>query len=451
MFESFQSKPARRTWRGQLPRFGAPIGGLRDVRALKPIAATGLQETKKLLFVVNTDWFFVSHRLPIALEALKQGYEVHVATPITDQLEAMRSHGLLVHPILMGRRSMSPASEIRTFLQLLELFREVRPHVVHLVTPKPVLYGGIAARLAGVPAVVAAVSGLGFVFIAKGARAAVVRFLVRGMYRLALGARNLKVVVQNGDDRASVARAASLKSERMRTIPGSGVDLSAYAPAPPPPGVPVVVMAARLLRDKGVREFVAAARVLKARGARVRFQLLGDADAGNPTTIGVDELSAWRTTGDVELMGHRTDIAGVFARAHVVALPSYREGLPKVLIEAAACGRAVVTTDVPGCRDAIEPNVTGLLVPPRDAVALAGAIERLVLDAELRERMGRAGRQLAERKFGIERVVSAHLEVYRELMEASARASVTRARRTRAFTRSGATVGPTPGPAGTVH
>jgi glycosyltransferase involved in cell wall biosynthesis len=449
MFESFQSRPARRTWRGPLPRPGAPSDGVRDARAPAPIAATGSQETKKLLFVVNTDWFFVSHRLPIALEAMKQGYEVHVATPITDQLEAMRSHGLFVHPIVMGRRSMSPASELRTFLQLLELFREVRPDVVHLVTPKPVLYGGIAARLAGVPAVVAAVSGLGFVFIARGARAAVVRCLVRGMYRLALGSRNVKVVVQNGDDRESVARAASLESDRMTTIPGSGVDLSAYAPAPPPPGVPVVVMAARLLRDKGVREFVAAARILRARGAPVRFPLLGDADAGNPTTIGDDELSAWRTTGDVELMGHRTDVAGVFARAHVVALPSYREGLPRVLIEAAACGRAVVTTDVPGCRDAIEPNVTGLLVPSRDVVALANAIERLVLDAELRERMGRAGRQLAERKFGIERVVSAHLEVYRELTETSARARSRGVRRSRGDARRDVTT--TPAPAGTVH
>jgi glycosyltransferase involved in cell wall biosynthesis len=237
------------------------------------------------------------------------------------------------------------------------------------------------------------------------------------MYRLALGNRNLRVIVQNADDHDSLARAASLQGEKVVMIPGCGVDLSAFTPAPPPPGVPVIVMAARLLRDKGVHEFVAAARILKARGSRARFLLVGDPDAGNPTSIDEPELAAWRNETAIELLGYRTDIAQVFGRAHVVVLPSYREGLPKVLIEAAACGRAVVTTDVPGCRDAIEPGVTGLLVPARDAASLASAIERLLLDAGLRDRMGRAGRQLAERKYAIAKVVSAHMDVYRDLME----------------------------------
>lgn len=429
MLDSEPMRPARqRHLPGRRAARGAPIGRPRDL----PAVAVRAPATKKLLFLVNADWFFVSHRLPIAIEAMHQGYEVHVATPVTDKLDAMRSHGLIVHPIDLERSSMGPAAEARTFLAMFHVLREVRPDVVHLVTPKPVLYGGIAARLAGVPGVVAAVSGLGFVFIAKGRKAAAVRFLVRVMYRLALGNRNVKVIVQNADDHQSLARAASLRSDQVVMIPGSGVDLSTYAPATPPQGVPVVVMASRLLRDKGVREFVAAARILKERGARARFLLVGDPDAGNPTTLDEAELSALRSEAAIELTGYRTDIAQVFARAHVVVLPSYREGLPKVLIEAAACGRAVVTTDVPGCRDAIEPNVTGLLVPPRDAVALADAIQRLLLDAELREHMGRAGRQLAERKFAIQTVVSAHMDVYRHLMEARRGGAASRHQHSRA-------------------
>ncbi len=411
----FDSAPIRRTWREHLPGRRTWLDRPRDVSGM---ARSSQIAKKKLLFLVNVDWFFVSHRLPIAIEALNQGYEVHVATAITNKLDALRSHGFIVHPIVIGRSSMSPAGEARTFLEMLHVLKKVRPHLVHLVTIKPVLYGGIAARLASVPGVVAAISGLGFVFLARGWKAAVVRSLVAGMYRLALGKRNLKVIVQNADDRDSLAHAASLQREKVVMIPGSGVDLSAYAPMPLRKGVPVVVMAARLLRDKGVHEFVAAARLLKGLGEQARFLLVGDPDAGNPTSIDEAELSAWRNERAIELVGYRADIAQVFAHAHVVVLPSYREGLPKVLIEAAACGRAVVTTDVPGCRDAIEPDVTGLLVPPRDAVALAGAIQRLLLDAELRERMGQAGRQLAERKFAIERVVSSHMEVYRELTEA---------------------------------
>jgi glycosyltransferase involved in cell wall biosynthesis len=375
---------------------------------------------KRLLFIVNVDWFFLSHRLPIALEALKLGYEVHIASGITDKVDVLRSHGLIVHPLAIGRSSTNLAREVRTFLGMLVVLQKVRPHIVHLVTIKPVIYGGIAARLAGVSGVVSAISGLGFVFLAKGWKATVVRSLVARLYRLALGKRNVKVIFQNPDDRKTLMQAAGLQNDKVVMIRGSGVDLSTYAMMPLPKEPSVVVMAARLLRDKGVYEFVSAARILKQRGVNSRFWLVGDPDAGNPASVNEAELSVWRSEGAVELLGHRSDIASVFAQSHIVVLPSYREGLPRVLIEAAACGRAVVTTDVPGCRDAIEPGVTGLLVPPRDAVALADAIQHLLLDAELLQRMGQAGRQLAERGYSIEKVVSAHLEVYRDLMEAVA-------------------------------
>ena len=220
---------------------------------------------------------------------------------------------------------------------------------------------------------------------------------------------------QNRNDRDAFVKLGIITAAQSTIIRGSGVDLAEFAPLPESATTPVVVMAARLLVDKGVREFVEAARLLRARGASARFQLAGEVDPGNSASIHDAELAVWRKQGIVELLGQRHDIAQVFAAATMVVLPSYREGLPKVLIEAAACGRAVVTTDVPGCRDAIEPGQTGLLVPPRDARALADAIERLVADRELRVRFGQMGRALAEREFDVRSVVEAHLAIYVEI------------------------------------
>ncbi len=289
----------------------------------------------------------------------------------------------------------------------------IAPDVVHLVTIKPVIYGGIAARLAGVPRVVAAISGLGFAFIQRGIAFTILRGVISVFYRLALGHPGTTVVFQNSADRDTVVRIAKLPIARTTLIRGSGVDLAVNRPVPRTRGEDVVVtMASRLLRDKGVVEYVDAARRLRGTGVNVRFLLAGDPDPGNPATVTAGELAEWRQLGIVELLGHCDDVNALFAASDVVVLPSYREGMPKVLLEAAACGRAVVTTDVPGCRDAIDPEVTGILVPARDPTALANAIERLARDATLRARYGAAGRALAEREFDLARVVEAHLQLY---------------------------------------
>lgn len=374
---------------------------------------------KKLLFVVNVDWFFLSHRLPIALAAQKLGYEVHVATGITDRIEVLRSYGFIVHPLSIERSSLGVVGELRTFLEIYQLFKRMRPHLVHLVTIKPVLFGGIAARLAGIPGVVVAISGLGFVFLAQGTKAKVIRFFVSALYRLALGKKNLRVICQNTNDRDTLRNMAKIPLDKVVMIPGSGVDLSNYPVEDLPQGSPVVIMAARLLRDKGVREFVVAAEILKKRGENIRFWLVGDPDPGNPATITPHELSMWHAEGNVELLGYRNDIASLFSQASIVVLPSYYgEGLPKVLVEAAACGRAVITTDHPGCRDAIVPDESGILIPVKDSVALADAIQNLLGTPELCHSMGQAGRTLAERKFAIEKIVDSHLKIYTELEEA---------------------------------
>ncbi|MBF0427591.1 MAG: glycosyltransferase family 4 protein [Magnetococcales bacterium] len=377
---------------------------------------------ERVLFIVNVDWFFLSHRLPIALEAKQRGYEVHVATVLTDRLSVLHGHGFVVHPLVFDRSSTGLWPTMHTCWQMFQVLRQVRPDLVHLVTIKPVLLGGIAARLVGVPSMVAAVSGLGFVFVEReGIKAWLRRMFVVGMYRVAMGHPNLKVIFQNSDDLAKLVNQADIADSKVELIPGSGVDLGEYRATPLPSGMPVVMLAARLLADKGVYEFVQAARLLRqsveGRYREVRFVLVGTPDPGIHGSLSNDELKAWVAEGIVEYFGHSHDMPRTLSIAHIVVLPSYyREGLPKVLIEAAACGRAVVTTDFPGCRDAIVPNETGLLIPVRDAEALAQAIRRLLDDSGLCSTMGQAGRTLAECRFDVRQVVERHLKIYAELL-----------------------------------
>lgn len=373
--------------------------------------------TRRLLFVVNVDWFFLSHRMPVAQQAQREGYEVHLATGLTDRRAELEAAGLVVHPLAITRGHAGWLASWAVWWALLRLFLHLRPDLVHLVSIKPVLLGGLAARLAGVPAVVAAISGLGFVFTAQGWRADIRRWAVGGLYRLALGGKRLRVICQNRDDLDQVTHMAGLDAGQTMLIRGSGVDLTRFVATPLPDGMPVVMLAARLLADKGVREFVMAARQLRGAGVQARFCLVGAIDPDNPASLGEAELQAWAQEGVVELWGHRADMPQVLAASHVVVLPSYREGMPKILLEAAACGRAVVTTDVPGCRDAIEPNISGLLVPPRDGAALALVIRRLLDDPLACRRMGQAGWDLAQRCFGEQDVVAAHMRLYAELME----------------------------------
>jgi glycosyltransferase involved in cell wall biosynthesis len=264
---------------------------------------------------------------------------------------------------------------------------------------------------------------LGFVFVAKGIMAVIRRWLVKIMYRMAMGHTNLKVIFQNSDDLSYLGRLVELPDRKVSMIRGSGADLSKYRLTPQPTGIPVVLLPARLLVDKGVREFVESAKILRQRGLseqNVRFVIVGKTDPANPHSLHQDELSLWEKEGIVELWGHRSDMPHVMSTAKIVVLPSYYgEGLPKVLIEAAACGRVVITTDHTGCRDAIIPGITGILVPVRDSLALANAIQDLLIDPVRCNSMGQAGRKLAVAKFDERKVVSDHLEIYKELIHNS--------------------------------
>lgn len=379
---------------------------------LKQPSAVGV----RLLFVVNDAAFFVSHRLPIAVAAIKADYEVHVATAPGEGVSQIREAGCIHHELPISRTGRNIIAEFRTLLSIWLLFRSLQPKLVHLVTVKPVLYGGIAARFAKVGGVVSAISGLGHIFDeAKAHR--VIGYAVGLLYRFAFSHRNLAVIFQNTNDRSELLSFTGLDEKRTRMFRGSGVDLDLYAAEPERAGIPVVTFASRLLRNKGVNDFVTAAGLLKDRGVAVKFWLVGGLDTHNPEAISASELEDIQKSNVVEVLGSRSDIPALFASSHIVTLPSYyREGLPKVLMEAAACGRAIVTTDHPGCRDAIEPGLTGLLVPPREPIALADAIQELLENNSLRKMMGSQGRKLAEKEFSIGKIVSDHLAIYQDLL-----------------------------------
>lgn len=369
-----------------------------------------------ILYIVNEPWFFLSHRLPIALAAKAQGYTVHVATRAGETAKEITALGFIHHEIPLSRSGSSLFGELGSLLAIWKLLRQVKPDVLHLVTIKPVLYGGIAARFAPVNKVVAAVSGLGTLFLAQGAKAELKRKLGGFLYRFALRSKKTTVIFQNPDDRQLLLDLKAVKTKQTVLIRGSGVDLSMHLFFPEDiASKPVVTFAARLLFDKGLAEYVAAIELLNSKGVEANYQIVGDIDQGNPTSATAQDIELWRAIPNLSVLGYQKDMAAVFRSSNLVVLPSYREGLPKVLIEAAACGRAVITTDVPGCRDAIEENKTGLLVPVKNAQALARAIEKLVTDSALRVRMGTAGRQLAEDEFSIEQVIEQHLSIYQQV------------------------------------
>ena len=376
----------------------------------------------KILFVVSEDWYFCSHRLPVAKAAVQAGYEVVVATRISDRRATIEEAGIRVIPLkYMRRSSLNVFRELAALSELFGIFRKERPNLVHQVAIKPVLYGSLILKVTGLACKVNALGGLGFIFSSKQLLAGLIRPFFLRFFRLLLNGKSSVLILQNQDDFVLMTTKAGVQPQRVRLIRGAGVNLERYVSKPLPTGVPIVMLAARMIWDKGVGEFVTAACLLREHGVQARFVLVGEPDPENPSSVALEQLKKWTELGVVEWWGYRDDMEEVLSLASVVCLPSYYgEGLPKVLIEAAACGRAIVTTDMPGCRDAIEPNITGVLVQARDADALADAVQSLIDDPVRLSQLGASGRMLVEREFGIEKVVATHLRIYEELMEQSA-------------------------------
>jgi len=372
----------------------------------------------KILFLVTEDWYFCSHRLPIARAARDAGCHVTVVTRVSHHGACIEAEGFRLIPLEIRRRSKNPFRELSTVRDIAAIYRNEMPDLVHQVSLKPVIYGSIAARTAAVPAIVNALAGLGFVFTSERWQAKIIRGMVKLAFRWLLDRPNSCVLLQNPDDQRVLVESGVARVENTRVIRGSGVDTGRFRPSKDPCDAPVVVtLVARMLRDKGVHEFVESVRVLKSQGVQLRAVLVGSPDPENPTSIPEAQLETWRTQGSVEWWGQCDDIPGVWRKSHIAVLPSsYGEGVPLSLIEAAASGRPIVTTDTPGCREIVRDGYNGILVPVRDAGALAAAMRKLIENRELRMSMGERGRRLAEEQFSQCIVVQKTLDLYTALL-----------------------------------
>lgn len=372
----------------------------------------------KIVLFANTDWYLFNFRLSLARRLRELGHDLLLLSPPGDYGAKLVGMGFDWRALPMERRSLNPIAEARLVNHLAGLLRRERPDIVHGFTIKPAVYGSIAARLAGVKGRVNAVAGLGYVFISDEPRARLLRPLVRRLLKTAFSGNGARLILQNPDDLALFREAGLVAEERVRIIPGSGVDTSRFTPGRARRmGEPLeVLLATRLLWDKGLAEFIDAARILKAQGRNIRFLLAGEPDPGNPASVPVEAVRAWVDEGVVEWLGHVDDMPGLLGSVDVVVLPSYREGLPKTLIEAAACARPLITTDVPGCRQVVSHEADGLLVPVREHEPLVHAIARLDDDHELASRLGAAAREKALAQFDERIVVERTIEVYRELI-----------------------------------
>lgn len=373
----------------------------------------------RLLYLITEDWYFWSHRLDLARAARDAGFDVTIATRVTDHGKQIQEEGFHLIPISLFRRSRNPLRELSAIAELVGIYRCVRPHLVHHVAMKPILYGSLAAWVAQVPATLNAFAGLGYLFTNSERQRGGLHWLMTAALRSAIGRSGSTVLFQNEADRDELVQTGIVRRSHTRVIAGSGIDVTAFSVKPSPQGTPLVVLPSRMLWDKGVGEFVQAARILKGKGVDARFVLVGRCDEDNPADIGWEQLSRWVGEGTIEWWGHRNDMSAVYEGATLVVLPSYREGLPKVLLEAAACGKAIIATDVPGCRDIVQDEVNGVLVPPRDSSTLAMSIANLLLDPHAREAMGVRSREMAVAKWAGPRISEQVLGLYHELLNAS--------------------------------
>lgn len=367
----------------------------------------------KILYFITEDWFFCSHFIERAIAARAAGNEVVVLTRVGESANIIEEVGIRVIPLAIQRRSFNPLREIAVIHSVWKVYREEKPDLVHHVALKPILYGTLAARISGVRAIVNAPVGMGFIFSSRTFLAILLRSIVKIALRSMLNPRGSKVVFENSDDINWAISADLVKNDSAILIRGAGVNLEQFSPIAKPDGIPLIVLSARMLWDKGIKEFVQAASIIKKRGVPARFILVGGEDTGNPTSIPEEQLLTWDKQGLVEWWGHKKDMASVLGQADIACLPSYREGLPKSLLEAAACGLPIVTTNVPGCREVVVEGVQGFLVPARDSCALADALIKLIIDPALRLRMGAAARVRAENEFGSDVVIDQTLELYR--------------------------------------
>ena len=368
-----------------------------------------------LVYLVTEDWYFLSHRVPMASAALAASYDVHVITHVNEDGAAIEALGFHLHPMIWRRGSVNPMSFVMNIRAVRKLYSKLSPDLVHHVALQPTIVGSLAA--VGLPcARLNALAGLGFVFTSASAKARLARPFLRALLRFGLGHERSAVLVQNPDDRAAV-RNLGVADDKIFTIGGSGVDLNKLRPLPEAAGPITAAYIGRLLADKGLRALIKAHELLNRRGEPVTLLIAGKPDPANPASISDQEIASWARIPGVRLLGHVADIGDVWKVAHIAVLPSRREGLPKSLLEAAAYGRPIVATDVPGNREIARQGVNALLVPVDDPSALADAIARLARDRDLRRIFGEAGRKFVEERFSADRIGKEIVSLYDRLLD----------------------------------
>lgn len=370
----------------------------------------------KIIYTVNVDWFFLSHRLPIALKALQNGAEVWVVTADTGHKEEIESYGFKFVDFPFSRRGTNLISEVSDLPRLYKLYRKIKPDLVHHVTIKPVIYGSLVARLMNNIKVVNAVTGMGFAF-SEDDKASKISFLVKKAYRVALNSSNVNVIFQNEKDREIFLNEDLVEKEQTTLIRGSGVDCDEFKPTQDKSNEEIVLLASRMIWDKGIQEFVEAAKTVKEQKPEVRFILAGKADQGNPNVVPEETLRSWTEEGHVEWLGHVDNMIELIQKSTIVTLPTfYPEGVPKILIESASTGKPIITTNRPGCNDIVKDGENGILIPEKDSQALADAILSLLNDPQKMEQFGKRGRELVLEEFSEDIVVSKTMKLYEELL-----------------------------------
>lgn len=372
----------------------------------------------KLIFVVAEDFGFLSHRLPMALAAKAAGFEVGIITRVNDQQTRaqIESNGFKVFPIEWQRSSINPFAALAEIAEIAKIFRQQRPDIIHNVALKPIIWGTLAAFQSGVKRIVNAPVGLGYIFTSNDLMARALRLVVAPLLRIAMRHPRVRVIIQNGDDWQGLARDGIIQHDRSVLIRGSGVELEKYHVTPEPDGPITIGVAARMLHDKGIMPLVNAQQKLVREGMDIRLLLAGTPDPENRATLTAEEMAHISSLPGVTALGHVTDIPGLWARCHIATLPSRREGLPKALLEAAAAGRPLIATDVPGCREICHHGVNGILVPMDDAEAMAAAIKKLALDKNLRAQYGAASRRMVESDLSAAAVGQKLVGLYRQML-----------------------------------
>jgi len=371
---------------------------------------------KKILFFVAEDWYFVSHRLNLAIEATRNNYEVHLITNCNKDKQYIESHGILAHKLNLVRSSFNLFREIKTIFNVIKIYKKVKPDIIHHVAIKPILYGMIAARYLKLSNAVNSFGGLANLFWSENLKHKIFRPFLFFVLRNLLNYSNSKCILQNNDDLKLLIDNNLLDQSKAIIIRGSGVDIEKFNYRKEKPGTIKVVLASRLQSDKGVYEFINAVKIFKRETVDVEFYLAGMVDVHNPSAIDQGIIKKWQLDGYVEWLGHVVDMPKMMHDAHIVCLPSYREGLPKVLLEAASCGRPLVATNVPGCREIVIDGYNGFLVPPQDHIGLYNAIKKLIEDKRIREKMGMNGRTLVENNFSINKICDETIKVYEKML-----------------------------------